>query len=272
MAGGRVLRSGARALCPLLLDGVGGSSPSSSLACAGGGGRRAIALVRHICFVCCLRWSSHANTLCHAGCSSPSSCASGACHYPCPPCGACNYPSQHPLLAQYHSRQRQPCALPQIATASQHHLPVPRLRCADYSKMVFCDHTNNFCVHDLSTAPNLNADGDDGRLRAQHLREHSNYFGAHCTFTHGAYHSHTCPLSSQVCDDCLKTGAQVHPHLPTQVQTPSVSIYNRLLVSLCSQITPKSAPASVFLEPCYVPALIGWPTGGWPAYCHAGCC
>lgn len=40
VAGGGVLRPWTGALCPRLLDGVGGGSPSS-LACAGRGGRRA---------------------------------------------------------------------------------------------------------------------------------------------------------------------------------------------------------------------------------------
>ena len=47
---------------------------------------------------------------------------------------------------------------------------------------------------------------------------------------------YTTPCAPQVCDDCLKTGAQTH------TSTMGSFPHNHLLVSLCSQITPKSAP------------------------------
>ena len=48
---------------------------------------------------------------------------------------ALKHAAVRPALHQYNSRQRQPCALPQTATATPGSR-VPRLRCADYSKMM----------------------------------------------------------------------------------------------------------------------------------------
>ena len=110
---------------------------------------------------------------------------------------------------------------------------------------VRADHTKRLQARSTTQTSLL---ADDRRLRAQHLRNHQDHAGVCSTHTTDTRPCpppthHPSPLAMQVCDDCLKTGAQARPHPPTQAQTPSSLTHDRLLVSPCSQITPKSAQA-----------------------------
>jgi len=181
----------------------------------------------------------------HAFCLTRGACACQVSCHSCQCSNPCSCASRQSLTA---ATVRSPSA-PQRALARG--APARLLRRADYSKMM--EMTDDY-GHNIFETIKITL------VRATH------------THRHAPPAPTPPPLATQVCDDCLKTGAQAHPYPPTRVQTPSSFTYNHLLVSLCSQITPKSAPASFSLEPCCVPALIGWPTGGWPAYYHAGCC